>query len=66
MLKLLQWITEVNYLTSVTVQSLLPQTGGDFVRSQMIQTVSETCTELKSNLFSPNDKEVIKYVEGPC
>ena len=60
-------VDQVNHLTSASVQSLLPQTGGGFGSGQVIQNVSETCTELGFNLFSPNDKEeLIMYVEGPC
>lgn len=60
-------VDQVNHLINANVHSLLLRTGGGLRSGQEIQNVSDVCTELHFNLFSPNDKEeLVMYAEGPC
>lgn len=58
---------QVNHPISATIHSSLFKTGGGLLKSQGIQKITQICTKLTFNVFSPYDKEELTlYAEGPC
>ena len=60
-------IDQVNHTVEATVRSSLTSSAGGLGEGQLIQKVTENCTNLTFTVFSPNDKEeLVMYAEGPC
>ena len=60
-------IDQVGHPVEANITSFLDSNRGGFGEDQQIQNISKSCTNLKFNVFSPLDSEMIGlYAEGPC
>ena len=60
-------IDHVNHPVDADVISLLSSSESGFDEGQQTQRVGRNCTDLKFNVFSPNDAENITlFADGPC
>ena len=58
---------QVNYTANATIHCSLNSSAGGLGEDQAIQHVSEACTELQFNLFSPLDSEdLLLSMSSPC
>lgn len=59
-------IDQAENIVSATIHKLL-KSNGSRVEEREIQSVSESCTNLTYNVFSPHkSQELILYADGPC
>ena len=60
-------VDQVENAVDANITSFLFSSEGGFSEGQQIQNTSKLCTNLKFNVFSPLDSEMIGlYAEGPC
>ena len=60
-------VDQMEHPVNATVRSYLPSEESGLGEGQLTQYVSNTCSEVMFEIFSPNDsEEVILYAEGPC
>ena len=59
---------QVHQAVNANIQCFLNSSAGRLGEGQQIQAVNKACTELKYNLFTPNDYEGLTFsaVRGPC
>ena len=59
-------IDQVNHTVEATIRSSISSASG-LGEGQLIQKVTENCTDLTFTIFSTNEEEeLIMYAEGPC
>ena len=60
-------IDQVNHTVNATIRSSLSSNVGGLGEDQLNQNVSNSCTNLSFNVYSPHDSELlIFYAKGPC
>ena len=59
---------QVHHAVNASIQCSLNSSAGGLGEGQQIQTINKPCTELKYNLFTPNNYEELTFsaVRGPC
>ena len=60
-------VDQVYHMVSSYIRSSLSSTEGGLGENQLLQFAYNNCTELKFQVFSPNEsEELVLYAEGPC
>ena len=60
-------LDQLSHPVNAMIHSSLFRTGGGLLKGQGMQNITNACTEVTFNVFSPYDKEeLIMYAEGPC
>ena len=60
-------VDQVNHPVNAYINSYLAYAGGGFSEGQLSQKVTSNCTDLKYNIFSPKDSEIlVLFPDGPC
>ena len=60
-------VDQVNHTVHATIHSSLSSLEGGFGEGQQSQNISDTCSSLMFNVYSPHDsEELLLYAEGPC
>ena len=60
-------VDQVDHSVNANISSSLAYPGGGFSEGQQLQKVTSNCTDLKYNIFSPEDSEILTlFPDGPC
>ena len=60
-------IDQAEHSIKATIHSLLKSNVSSIGQCQLVQDTAVGCTELRFNVYSPNDfEELILYADGPC
>ena len=60
-------VDQVSHVISATIHSSPKSNESGIGEGQLIQSTTDSCTELSFNVFSPHDnEELIVYADGPC
>ena len=60
-------VDQVDHSVNANISSSLAYPGGGFSEGQQLQKVTSNCTDLKYNIFSPEDSEILTlFPNGPC
>ena len=60
-------VDQTEHSVSATIRSLLKSNVSSIGQCQLVQDATVGCTELRFNVYSPNDfEELILYADGPC
>ena len=60
-------VDQLNHTVNATIRSTLFSIRGGIDEDQASQNITDSCTTLKFNMFSPHESDkLIMYTEGPC